>query len=86
MSTNKVFFIKQLDDNTVQISGRVNGHACRRQWPGETAGSYAFNIRFFNNKKQLVKIINNEKDGTVRSIESLVDRISKIYEAEFAGE
>lgn len=85
MTTNKVFSINQIDDNTIQIYGLINGFARKRPWPGEMAGSYGFSIKFFDQEKRLIKISNNAKDGTVRSVKRLVERISDIYAREFAS-
>lgn len=85
MPVNTIFSINQIDSNKIQIIGLINGYAYKRSWPGETAGSYSFSIRFFDAKKRLIKISNSEKDCSVRSVKKLEDRILNIYDKEFNG-
>lgn len=79
----KSFHMNQLDSNHVQIYGLVNGCAVKRAGSGEMVGSYSFSIKFFDSKNRLIKVSNNDKDGSVRSLEHLEKRITEIYNKEF---
>lgn len=76
---NNVFKLNELDKNTVQIYGRVKGIAQKRTDCGEFNGSYIFNISYIKDGK-LYKVTSNEKDGTMRNLQKLENRIMKAYE------
>lgn len=77
----ELFNINVIDENTLQIYGKINGFATKRTLPREMNGSYSFSIRFILNKK-LIKIANHYNDGTIRSVGKLKDRIQQIYNKE----
>lgn len=80
MTDNKIFDFNLLSEGVVQIHGKVNGVAMKRGGYGPLAGRWTFNIRFFNDRGQLVKVSCGEGDGTIGNLKDLEERITEIYQ------
>ena len=63
-----------LDDNSIQIYGKVNGFACRVEFKGRKVWRYS--ISFFQGNKQ-IKISTSEMEGTLNNVDSLKKNIVK---------
>lgn len=78
MNANEIFKLNEVDENTVQIDGLINGIARRIFDKGRRV--YIYDIRFFKNDR-LCKIINHNI-RTLSSIESLEEHILRLYNEE----
>ena len=70
-----------IDENTIQIYGRINGFAYKQSKHNRTF--YQFSISFFNHDDCLIKITINPQDETMSTIEAIILRIQRIYHREF---
>ena len=78
MNANEVFRLNEIDKNTVQIYGTINGFAKRifdmERWV------YIYDIKFIKNNK-LYKI-SNQNIRTLSTLKSLEEKLLKIYNNE----
>lgn len=78
MNANELFKLNEIDENTVQIYGIVNGFAKRifdmERWV------YIYDIKFIKNNK-LYKI-SNHNIRTLSTLKSLEEKLLKIYNNE----
>ena len=63
-----------IDDNLIQIYGKVNGFACRVEFEGRKVWRYS--ISFFQGDKQ-IKLTTSEREGTLSNVNSLKKNILK---------
>ena len=63
-----------IDDNYIQIYGKVNGFAWRVEFEGRKVWRYS--ISFFQVDKQ-IKIYTSEREGTLHNVEILKKNIFK---------
>ena len=63
-----------INDNYIQIYGKVNGFACRVEFEGRKVWRYS--ISFFQGDKQ-IKIFTSEMEGTLVSVDKLRKNILK---------
>ena len=63
-----------INDNYIQICGKVNGFACRVEFEGRKVWRYS--ISFFQGDKQ-IKIFTSEMEGTLTNVETLKKNILK---------
>lgn len=78
MNANKIFRLNEIDKNTVQIYGLINGIARRIFVEGRPV--CVCDIRFFKNDR-LYKI-SNHHIRSLSSMESLEEEILRIYNEE----
>ena len=78
MNANELFRLNELDENTVQIYGTINGFAKRifdmERW------IYIYDVKFIKNNK-LYKI-SNHNIRTLSTLKSLEEKLLKIYNNE----
>lgn len=78
MNANELFKLNEIDENTVQIYGTINGFAKRifdmQRWV------YIYDIKFIKNNK-LYKI-SNQNIRTLSTLKSLEEKLLKIYNNE----
>ena len=73
----KSFNLNHIDSKTIQIFGEVNGYAKKRK----NGNGYDYQIIFFDTKKRMITISNNEGNG-IRDARDLEKRIINILERE----
>ena len=69
-----------IDDNLIQIYGKVTGWAYKLE--GNGCKYWCFSISFFQNKK-LIKISTSEKNQTIHNLDILKKRILKVIEEKY---
>lgn len=78
MNVNELFKLNEIDENTVQIYGTINGFAKRifdmERWV------YIYDIKFIKNNK-LYKI-SNHNIRTLSTLKRLEEKLLKIYNNE----
>lgn len=78
MNVNELFKLNEIDGNTVQIYGTVNGFA--KKFFDMERWVYIYDIKFIKNNK-LYKI-SNHNIRTLSTLKSLEEKLLKIYNNE----
>lgn len=73
-----MYDFNQIDDDTIQIYGTINGSAWRSKLNEQKR--WNFDISFFKGSKQIK--VSNYSDATIWNVEMLKERIKKAYEKE----
>ena len=70
-----MYDFNQIDEDTIQIYGSINGSAWRSELNGQIR--WNFDISFFKGAKQIK--VSNYSTATIWNVEMLKEKIKKVY-------
>lgn len=77
---NILFGLNQINDNSIQIYGKVNGVA--ELVTRNNQDYWTYEIKFFNSKNHLIKLTTSQNNMTIHNEQKLEEAILGVYNKE----